>query len=166
MKKWDYPWDYQWDYQWDYPWDYPILIYFTGKINMKNEHVHQPINMWFPLLVQRWINENSSEKWDYPIPIHFIRRFSQFSLRLFEPPFTQISPCSNDTFGVNGLNMSEHSEHPTFGLASDLLHLGPCQVEFVSLELQASWILLLERGNTLKIRWVFLTMWENVWEIV
>ena len=62
MKKWDDPWDYQWDYQWDDPWDYPILIYFTGKINMKNEHVHQPINMWFPLLVQRWMNENSSEK--------------------------------------------------------------------------------------------------------
>ena len=48
--------------KWDDPWDYPILIYCTGKINMKNEHVHQPINMWFPLLVQRWMNENSSEK--------------------------------------------------------------------------------------------------------
>lgn len=85
-------------YPWDDPWDDPILIYFTGKIKMKNEHelMNQPINMWFPLLgTSAEINEKiARKKWDYPIPIHFIRRFSQFSLRFFEPPFTQISPCS------------------------------------------------------------------------
>ena len=111
-------WDYQWDYQWDYPWDYPSLIYFTGKINMKNEHVHQPINMWFPLLVQRWINENSSEKMG-------LSNSHPFHSTIFSVFFKAFWTSIYSDFGMFEWHFwgkwSEHVwtfwKHPTFGLS-------------------------------------------------